>query len=186
MLKRILTVLAGAVLIIAGLAAPSTAAADIAALDITAINYNSYGADSVTNNSEYVEVKNVSNPPAAVNVANLLVQDAWARGRDKTAGCNTFRLAAGALPVETGATADELPAGAVLRLHMGRGTAGIDRAGVRHVYRSMPDVCGYHSNVFNNGPSGSNRWAAWDTAWITLGADSESRSYNFSFGYVAR
>ncbi|MET8866547.1 hypothetical protein ABZW11_26715 [Nonomuraea sp. NPDC004580] len=185
MLKRTLMALTGVVLIWAGLTGPSNAAtADIAALDITAINYNSYGADSVTNNTEYVEVKNTTADP--VNVANLLVQDAWARGRDKTTGCNTFRLAPGALPVETGATADQLPAGAVLRLHMGKGTAGIDRSGVRHVYRSMPDVCGYHSNVFNNGPSGSNRWAAWDTAWITLGTGSKSKGYNFSFGYVAK
>ena len=169
----------------APVAATSTGA-DIAALDITAINYNSYGADSVANNSEYVEVKNVSDPAVAVNVANLLVQDAWAKGRDKTAGCNTFRLPAGVLPVEAGAAADLLPAGAVLRLHMGKGVAGIDRAGVRHVYRSMPDVCGYHSNVLNNtGPKG-NRFADWDRVWVTLGADTESRGYNFSFGYVAK
>jgi hypothetical protein len=186
-LKKICTSVVAAVAVVltlgaGGASASPAAAAEIATLDITAINYNSYGADTVTNNTEYVEVK----ASAAVNVANLLVQDAWAKGRDKTWGCNTFRLAAGALPVETGATVDELPAGAVLRLHMGKGTAAIDRSGVRHVYRSMPAVCGYNSNVLNNsGPKG-NRFADWDRVWITLGSEVESKGYNFSFGYVAK
>jgi hypothetical protein len=167
--------------VLAGVPA-SASTADIATLDITAINYNSYGADTVTNNTEYVEVK----ASATVNVANLLVQDAWARGRDKTSGCNTFRLAAGVLPVAAGATVDELPAGAVLRLHMGAGTPGIDRWGIRHVYRAMPAVCGYNSNVFNNsGPKG-NRFAEWDRVWVTLGDAVEFKGYNFSFGYVAK
>ena len=173
-----------AVLIAVGLASPSSAAAPIASLDITAIGYNAYGADTANNrNSEFIEIKNTSG--AAVNIKDLLVQDAWARGRDKTTGCNTFRLAAGTLPVVAAAAPDELPAGAVLRIHMGSGVAGIDRSGVRHVYASMSTACGYNGHIFNNSGN-SNRWAAWDTAWITLGADSESKSYNFSFGYVAR
>jgi hypothetical protein len=188
-LKRICTSVIAAVAVVltlgAGGASASTAAAEIANLGITAINYNSYGADTVTNNTEYVEVKNV-HATDAVNVKDLLVQDAWAKGRDKTRGCNTFRLAAGVLPVVAGATADELPAGAVLRLHMGAGTANIDRWGIRHVYRAMPAMCGYNSNVFNNsGPTG-NKFADWDRVWITLGSEVESKGYNFSFGYVAK
>ncbi|MFI7449528.1 hypothetical protein ACIBQX_18675 [Nonomuraea sp. NPDC049714] len=164
---------------------PTSASAEIANLSITAINYNSYGADTVTNNTEYVEVKNV-HATDAVNVKDLLVQDAWARGRDKTTGCNTFRLAAGVLPVAAGGNADELPAGAVLRLHMGAGTPAIDRWGIRHVYRAMPAVCGYNSNVFNNSGPKNNRFAEWDRVWVTLGSDVEFKGYNFSFGYVAR
>ncbi|MFC4006660.1 hypothetical protein ACFOY2_05470 [Nonomuraea purpurea] len=182
-------VLLAAVVATAGLtgspASATSTTAPIAALDITAIGYNAYGADTSTNrNAEFVEVKNVTETP--VNVANLLLQDAWARGRDKTTGCNTFKLAAGVLPVASGGVADELPSGAVLRIHMGAGTPGVDRANVRHVYANMRTACGYNGHIFNNGPSGSNKWAAWDTAWITLGSDSESKSYNFSFGYMAR
>ncbi|MEV4837802.1 hypothetical protein AB0K05_24990 [Nonomuraea sp. NPDC049486] len=163
-------------------ATAASAALDIASLDITAINYNSYGADSVDNNTEYVEVK----ASADVNVAGLLVQDAWAKGRDKTRGCNTARIAPGTLPVAADATPDVLPAGAVLRVHMGKGTPGIDRQGVRHVYRAMPAVCGYKSNVFNNSGPAGNRYADWDRVWVTLGDQVESKGYNFSFGYVAK
>lgn len=166
-----------------GTASASTSAADIAAVDITAIAYNAYGADTADNrNSEYVELTARAN----VNVKDLLVQDAWSKGRDKTTGCNTFRLAAGVLPVAPSAVADELPSGAVLRVHMGSGTPTIDRTGVRHVYANMRSVCGYNGHIFNNGPSGSNKWADWDRAWVTLGSDTESKGYNFSFGYVAR
>ncbi|SET47767.1 hypothetical protein [Nonomuraea wenchangensis] len=159
------------------------ASADISSLDITAIGYNAYGADTAANrNDEFVEVT----ARADVNVKDLLVQDAWAKGRDKTFGCNTYRLRAGVLPVAPEATADVLPNGAVLRIHMGAGAASVDRAGVRHVYANMRTACGYNGHIFNNGPSGSNKWAAWDIAWVTLGTESKSRAYNFSFGYVAR
>lgn len=185
MRTKLLALLASLTAILTLATATPAAAAPIAALDITAVGYNAYGADTADNrNSEYVEVKNVTT--AAVNVRDLIVQDAWARGRDKTTGCNTFRLGASVLPVAEGAAADELPGGALLRVHMGSGAASIDRAGVRHVYANMRTVCGYNGHIFNNSRPGSNRWAAWDTAWITVGADSESRSYNFSAGYVAR
>lgn len=178
------TLFAG-VVIAATLSTPASASstAEIAALDITSIAYNAYGADTADNrNSEYVELTARAN----VNVKDLLVQDAWAKGRDKTTGCNTFKLAAGVLPVAPSAAVDELPSGAVLRVHMGAGTPAIDRAGVRHVYANMRTICGYNGHIFNNGPSGSNKWADWDRAWVTLGSDSESKAYNFSFGYVAK
>lgn len=178
-------ILATALTAVAALAAPASASstADLAALDITAVGYNAYGADTSANrNSEYVDIKNVSAAP--VNVAGLLVQDAWARGNNRTSRCNTATIAAGALPVAEGAPADMLPAGATLRVHMGSGTAGV-RDGVHRVFRDMPTQCGHNGHVFNNGPS-SNRWAPWDTVWVTLGGASESKSYNFSFGYVAR
>lgn len=183
-MRKTLTVAAAAACTLAlGLTA-APASADIAALDITAIGYNAYGADTAANrNQEYVDVKNVAATP--VNVKDLLVQDAWARGRDKTRGCNTFRLAAGKLPVATGQPADELPAGAVLRIHMGAGTAAIDARGVRHVYANMPTRCGYNGHVLNNGP-GSSKFSDWDRVWVTLGSEVESRGYNFSFGYVAK
>ncbi|MGA4989850.1 hypothetical protein [Nonomuraea bangladeshensis] len=167
-----------------GVAGAAPASADIATLDITAIGYNAYGADTAANrNAEFVDVKNVSGSP--VKVDGLLVQDAWARGRDKTVGCNTYKLPAGTLPVAPSAAADELPSGAVLRIHMGAGSPAVDRFGVRHVYADMRTACGYNGHIFNNSGN-SNRFAAWDTAWVTLGSDSESKSYNFSLGYVAK
>lgn len=181
-MKRILTALTAAILLVLGLgAAPAQATID--ALDITAIGYNAYGADTAANrNAEYVDVKNVTAAPVAV--AGLLVQDAWAHGNNRTTRCNTYTLAAGALPVVDGGAADMLPAGDTLRVHMGSGTAAV-RDGVHRVYRDMPASCGYNGHVLNN-RAGSNRWAPWDTVWITLGSASESKSYNFSFGYVAR
>ncbi|MEU7861218.1 hypothetical protein [Nonomuraea sp. NPDC049141] len=178
--------LLAAVFIAASLpAGPASAAssADLPSLEIGAIGYNAYGADTAANrNAEYVDVKNVSAAP--VNVAGLLVQDSWARGNNRTERCNTFTLAAGALPVVEGGTADMLPAGDTLRVSMGAGTPSV-RDGVHRVYRDMPTRCGYNGHIFSNG-AGSNRWAPWDTAWITLGGASESKGYNFSFGYVAK
>ena len=177
-------VLFAAVIAAAGLTgAPASATAAIDALDIGAIGYNAYGADTAANrNAEYVDVKNVSAVP--VNVAGLLVQDAWARGNNRTERCNTFKLAAGALPVVAGGAADMLPAGDTLRVYMGAGTPSV-RDGVHRVYRDMPTRCGYNGHVLNNG-AGSNRWAPWETVWVTLGEASESKSYNYSFGYVAK
>lgn len=180
-------VLLAAVLIAASLtgapASASSATAAIDTLDIGTIGYNAYGADTAANrNAEYVDVKNVSAAP--VNVAGLLVQDAWARGNNRVERCNTFKLAAGALPVVAGGTADMLPAGDTLRVYMGAGTPSV-RDGVHRVYRDMPTRCGYTGHVLNNG-AGSNRWAPWETVWVTLGEASESKSYNFSFGYYVK
>lgn len=179
-------VLLSAVLVAAsvtGTSASAATSADLPSLEIGAIGYNAYGADTAANrNAEYVDVKNVSAAP--VNVAGLLVQDAWARGNNRTERCNTFKLAAGALPVVEGGAADMLPAGDTLRVYMGAGAASV-RDGLHKVYRDMPTRCGYNGHTLNNG-AGSNRWAPWETVWVTLGGDSESKSYNFSFGYVAR
>ncbi|MET8864685.1 hypothetical protein ABZW11_17245 [Nonomuraea sp. NPDC004580] len=186
MLRRILAALAVAFLALA-VAGPSTAAAaDVPGLRIGTVGYNAYGADVASNrNSEFVEVVADDTAPAeGVNVAGLLVQDAWARGRDKTTGCNTFTLKPGVLPVEDGQPGDVLPKGATLRVHMGPGAPAIDAGGVRHVYADMSTRCGYNGHIFNNGP-GSNRWADWDRAWITLDSNSESKPYNFTRGYVA-
>lgn len=179
-------VLLSAVLIAASLTGtPASAAtsADLPSLEIGAIGYNAYGADTAANrNAEYVDVKNVSAAP--VNVAGLLVQDSWARGNNRVDRCNTYKLAAGALPVIAGGTADMLPAGDTLRVYMGAGTPSV-RDGVHRVYRDMPARCGYNGHVLNNS-AGSNRWAPWETVWVTLGEASESKSYNYSFGYVAK
>ncbi|UBU10045.1 hypothetical protein [Nonomuraea gerenzanensis] len=183
MLKRILAAVAVA-LIAAATAGPSTsaAAADIPGLRIGTIGYNAYGADVASNrNAEYVDV--VNDGTAAVPVAGLLVQDSWARGNNRTSRCNTTMLAAGALPVAAGQPADMLPSGDTLRIYMGAGTAAVD--GTLHkVFRDMPTRCGLNGHTLNNG-AGANRWAPWDTVWVTLGGVSESKSYNFSRGYVA-
>lgn len=189
-LSAALAVIVGVLLAFSLTGAPASATANAAsvavpvmALDIGPIGYNAYGTDTSANrNSEYVDIRNVTGAPVAV--AGLLVQDAWARGNNRTTRCNTYTLAPGALPVTEGATADMLPAGATLRVHMGSGTPKV-RGTVHSVFRDMPPTCGYNGHVFNNGPS-SNKWAPWDTAWITLGDQAESKSYNYSFGYVAK
>lgn len=187
-MKKILNgaVLAVVSLLLIALAAPAssatTAVADLTNLEIGLIGYNAYGPDTADNrNQEFVELKAVG---AGVDLNGLLIQDAWARGNNRHRGCNTVRLGANSLPVAGGGTGSVLPGGKTLRVHMGAGTPEIDRWGVYHTYRNMPTRCGHNGHVFNNGPS-ANRWAPWDTAWITLGGVSESKPYNFSFGYTA-
>lgn len=184
MLKRIIAALAVALIAVA-VAGPSTAAAaaDVPGLRIGTVGYNAYGADVPGNrNSEFVEVVNDS--ATDVNVAGLLIQDSWAHGNNRTERCNTTLLAAGMLPVADGQPADVLPAGHTLRVHMGAGTKVV-RGTVHVVFRDMPTRCGLNGHTLNNGAP-ANRWAPWDTVWITLGTASESRSYNFTRGYVAK
>lgn len=184
--SAILSLAVVATLGVSGLSA-SSASADVPGLEIGAIGYNAYGADTAANrNAEYLDITNTS--AAGVPVVGLLVQDAWARGNNRTERCNTYKLAAGVLPVDAGATADVLPAGRTLRVYIGSGTARVfTRGGVTYhaVYADSSSRCGYNGHIFNNG-AGGNRFAPWDTAWITLNGVSESKGYNFSFGYVAK
>lgn len=163
-------------------AASAASAADLTNVEIGLIGYNAFGPDTAENrNQEFVEIKTTG---ADVDLNGLRIQDAWARGNDRRFGCNTAQLGANSLPVAGGGTGSVLPAGKTLRVHMGVGTPSIDARGVYHTYRNMPTRCGHNGHVFNNGPS-TNRWAPWDTAWITLGAASKSKPYNYSFGYTA-
>lgn len=186
MKKTILALMGALALMLGGIASATSATADVPGLSIGTIGYNAYGADTAANrNSEYVDV--VNGDSVGVPVAGLVLQDAWARGNNATR-CNTFALKAGVLPVDAGATVDALPSGRTLRIYMGSGTPRVfTRDGVTYhaVYANSSTRCGYNGHIFNNGAS-SNRYAPWDTAWITLGGNSESKPYNFSFGYVAR
>lgn len=184
MFKQLCAAVLAAFLVVLGLGlATMPANADVTGLSIGAIGYNAYGADTVANrNSEYVDIVNTTD--ADVSVVGLLLQDSWARGNDRTSGCNTYKVAAGGVPTVGGTRSDSLPARATLRVHMGSGKA-YARDGVFHVFRDMDPRCGYHGHVFNNG-AGANKLAPWDTVWINLGGASASKSYNFSFGYVAR
>lgn len=156
----------------------SAAAAPVDSLSIGKIGYNAYGSDTMANrNREYVEIKNTGADP--VNVAGLLLQDAWARGNDKTSGCNTVKLDAGKLPVGEAGVADMLPAGASLVVYMGAGTDSVDGS-VHKVYRNMPSYCGANGHVLNNT---GKPYTAWDTVWVTLGGGHKSKGYNFYFGY---
>lgn len=181
-MRTIMAVFA-ALLIAAGLApSVSATAADVPGLHIGPIGYNADGADVASNrNAEFVDVVNES--AADVRVVGLLIQDAWAHGNNRTSRCNTTTLAAGMLPVAAGQPADVLPAGHTLRVYMGSGTVGIDGT-VHKVFRDMPARCGLNGHHLNNGAP-ANRWAPWDTVWITLQGVSESKSYNFTRGYVA-
>jgi streptogramin lyase len=159
--------------------ASTSAAAPIDSLTIGKINYNAYGSDTFANrNREFVEITNTTD--VAVKVDGLLVQDAWARGNDKTSGCNTYKLEAGKLPVAADADANMLPAKATLRVYMGAGTDEVEGT-VHKVYRNMPKYCGWEGHVLNN--SGKNPFAKWDTVWVTLDGASKAKGYNFYFGY---
>ena len=185
MIRRIITLSAAflATILMLGLTAGMASAADdVPGLSIGVIGYNAYGADVAGNrNSEYVNIVNSNTD--AVDVKGLLVQDAWARGRDKTTGCNTFTVKDGTLPVEANAAPNMLPAGHTLRIYVGDGSPSVSGT-VHKMFMHSWVKCGYNGHIFNNG-AGGNRFAPWDVAWITLAGHSESKGYNFSFGYVA-
>ena len=171
-------VLFAAVIAAAGLTgapASATASADVPGLAITQVGYNAYGSDTIYNrNQEFVDVKNVSSPAVDVNVAGLVVADQWAKSHvdDNDRGCNTLKVTA--LPgVTTGADGSVmLAAGHTVRVYSGRGVPAVSAGGNVHALY-MNSLCGYHGHIWGNGG---------DTAWITLGADSESFTYDFDNG----
>jgi len=157
--------------------ASASAAADVPGLSIGTIGYNARGADTAANrNSEYVDIANTST--AAVDVMGLLVRDAWAKRNNKveSTDCNTFKVES--LPgVDVVDGKLMLPAGHVIRVYSGAGTPKVfGPAGKWHaVYKDS--TCGYNGHFWNN---------IGDTAWITLGGVSESKRYDFRFGYHIR
>lgn len=160
-----------------GVPASATASADVPGLAITQVGYNAYGSDTIYNrNQEFVDVKNSGVDP--VNVAGLVVADQWAKSHvdDNDRGCNTFKVAS--LPgVVTGADGSVmLPAGHTVRVYSGRGVPAVSAGGNIHALY-MNSLCGYHGHIWGN--SG-------DTAWITLGVNSESFPYDFDNGYTVR
>jgi len=185
-MKKTLTTMTAAfaaatVLTVPSASASTASTADVPGLEIRQIGYNAYGNDTVDNrNQEWIEITNSTGQP--VDIAGLLIQDAWARGNNRTHGCNTVRI--DSIPAEGGGTTTQLPSGHTIRVHMGAGTPGVDSDHVHRVYRDMPAHCGYRGHTLNNKAS-SNTRAPWDTVWISLRGASESKSYNFSFGYVA-
>lgn len=162
----------------------SAASADVPGLEIAAVGYNAYGADGLWNrNAEYVDIKNAS--AAAVNVKGLIVEDAWrhAQPADTTSKCNRYVVST--IPGAADRAGEELQAGHTLRVYVGAGEPKVLWGGTVHaVYMDSPQGCGYNGHIFNNGKkAGASPRDPWDTVYITLGGVSETKSYNFSFGY---
>lgn len=176
----LLAVLAGITLMLGVAAAP--ASADISALEIGQIGYNAYGPDQPWNrNQEFIDVRNTSTEP--VDVKGLKVEDAWAHGRGAGAGsCNNFALTA--LPGVVEADGKVLLApGHTVRVYVGAGTSAVFNDTFHAVYMNHSTRCGYNGHFLNNGAQ-KDRAAPWDTVWVTLGSNTESKSYNFSRGYT--
>jgi hypothetical protein len=182
-IRRIINLSAAflATVLMLGLTA-SMASAAVADLQIGTIGYNAVGADTALNrNAEYVDIKNTS--AAAVNVHDLVIEDAWRHGQpDSYRGhCNRFTI--DTIPVASGANAQELPAGDTLRVYFGSGNAKVFGDGHFHaVYMNSNPHCGYNGHVLNNNPP-SNRYAPWDTVWVGQGGQWKSKSYSFRFGF---
>lgn len=164
-----------AVASLVGFSASATASADVPGLQITQVGYNAYGSDTVWNrNQEFVDVR----ASVDTNVKDLVVTDQWGKSHldDNDRGCNTFKVA-GALPgIPEVAGQVVLPANHTLRVYSGRGTAAVSGSGFVHAV-FMDSRCGYHGHIWGNGG---------DTAWIVLGANSESFAYDFDNGYVVK
>jgi hypothetical protein len=155
-------------------------------LNLGAFGWNAHGSDRTWNaNAEYIDVKNVTDGP--VNVKGLVVEDSWrhAQPAGTTSPCNRFEVSG--VPQTNGTTAETLPAGHTLRVYVGSGTPRVFWSGEFHaVYMNSPAKCGYNSHIFNNGPRADKR-APWDTVYVTTSAGKfASKSYNYSFGYVAK
>jgi hypothetical protein len=172
--KSLALLAAGVMAVGATGAAAATASADVPGLAVTQIGYNARGADNYWNrNKEYVDIT----ASASVNVKGLRLDDQWAKthaGDDRA--CNTFTVTS--LPgVEAGADgAVVLPAGHWIRVHSGAGVPSVSDGGKRHnVY--MDSKCGWKGHIWGN---------LGDSAWITLGEDSESATYDFEAGYTVK
>ena len=164
-------------------ASAASASLDVPGLEIGEIGYNAYGADQAWNrNAEFVDIKNTSAEP--VDVKGLKVEDAWAHGRGAGAGkCNNYTVSA--LPGVTETDGKVLlPAGHIVRVYVGAGEPKVFGTDLRWhaVYMNHDTGCGYNGHFFNNGAQ-KDKAAPWETVWVTLGGASESKSYNFSYGY---
>lgn len=172
-ISKSLTLLAAAVVALGVTgASAASASSDVPGLAITQVGYNAYGSDTVWNrNQEFVDVK----ASADTDVKGLTVADQWGKSHaaDNPRGCNTYKVASlpGVAEVDGKII---LPSGHTLRVYSGRGLASVNGT-VHSVY--MDSRCGYHGHIWGNGG---------DTAWITLGADSESFAYDFDNGYVVK
>ncbi|MFI7691804.1 hypothetical protein ACIBQ6_22235 [Nonomuraea sp. NPDC049655] len=149
-------------------------------MQITQVGYNAYGPDTIYNrNQEFVDVKADATAGRAVNVTGLVVADQWGKSHegadDNPRGCNTYKVTSlpGITPIDGNVL---LPAGHTIRVYSGAGTPSVSAGGTVHaVY--MDSRCGYHGHIWGNGG---------DTAWITLGANSESFAYDFDNGYTVK
>jgi hypothetical protein len=188
-MKRILAALFGVALIAVATAGPTnaSAAANLADLELgEEQGYNAVGPDRGWNrNSEWVDIHNTSQT-AAVNVKGLVLEDAWRHGQPASYSgpCNRYEVTT--IPV-TGGNAEELPAGHTLRIYVGAGEPKVfGTDGRMHaVYMNSPTSCGYNGQFFNNGPRKGDRFAPWDTAYISLGGQTKSKSYGFPYGFTA-
>lgn len=176
-IPKSLTLIAAAVVAL-GVTGPASAtmSADVPGLAITQVGYNAYGADTVWNrNQEFVDVKNTG--AVDVNVAGLVVADQWAKSHvgDNDRNCNTLKVTA--LPgVVTGVDGSiMLAAGHTVRVYSGRGVPAVPASSVHSLF--MNSRCGYNGHIWGNGG---------DTAWITLGAVSESFPFDFDNGYTVK
>lgn len=160
-------------------AASATASADVAGLSIAQVGYNAYGSDTVWNrNQEFIDVKNDGSTSGPVDVAGLVIADQWGKSHagpgDNPGGCNTVKVTA-LQGIATGGTGSVmLPVGDIIRVYSGRGTAGVSD-NVHTLF--LNSRCGYHGHIWGNGG---------DTAWITLGGNSESFPFDFDNGYTVK
>lgn len=179
LVKKIFSALVVVASVVAALGlSASSASADVPGLEIGTVGYNANGADTwVNRNREYVDVTNVSGGP--VDVKGMVVQDAWAhaRGDDNDRNCNTWTV--NSLPGITPGAGGSLllPAGHTIRVYSGLGRPSTFGTGDRIHAVYMNHRCGYNGHYLGN----TN-----DTVWITLGSDSESKSWDFSNGYYLR
>lgn len=197
MRTRLLAVFAGIAVLFGVAAMPAAAHApaavsQVAVADLSSLElgdeqgYNAVGSDRAWNrNAEWVDVVNTSQS-TPVNVKGLIVEDAWRHGQPVgyTGPCNRYEVTT--IPVATGNN-EELPAGHTLRVYVGDGEPKVfgDGDKTHAVYMNSLVSCGLYGHFFNNNPPKGNRFAPWDTAWITLGGQSESKSYRFPYGFTA-
>jgi hypothetical protein len=192
-MKKIILTIGGVLALMLGGITASTASASAAApidgLRIGHINYDAAGPDNMANrNQEFVDI--VNDGTADKNVKGLVFEDAYRHGNptSRERACN--KLVVKSLPDADGNRVTVLPAGHILRIYVGSAPTSpkaFTRSGktIHPVYIDSPERCGYKGHFLNNNPPSSGR-GAWDTVWITLDDQVESKSYQAYGGHFVR
>jgi hypothetical protein len=193
MRTRLLSLLAGLALVFgivpstahASTSVPVAAVVDLANLELgDEQGYNAVGPDRAWNrNAEWVDVRNTSDSP--VDVKGLILEDSWRHGQpDSYAGkCNRYTV--DSVPQADGSATNMLPGKHTLRVYVGDGDPKVFNSTFHGVYMNSLTSCGYFGHVFNNSQRKGDRFAPWDTAYISLGGQTKSKSYRFPFGFTA-
>lgn len=176
-MKKIALSLAAAAALTIGVTGAGLSTASAAApgdtLKIVRVGTDAMGADTYANrNREFVTFKNVSG--ADFDVADVLVEDSWSRGNSHPHTCNTYKIT----DLPGIGTNTVLHPNEYVTVFNGERAGGDYKVGAEYrLYANSDTDCGTSGQFFNNDA---------DTAWVTKGAVTDSKSWDWNGGYYVR